>query len=402
MGVQSWTQGEGPLVPFAEGFRARLVALGHPQSSLKHYLVVMGQLDRWLAAEGRGAEELTPALAQQFLDDRRAAGKPRVPTLAGLTPLFEHLIERGVLAPVAAESTPLDDLLDGYRHHLVRDRGLTDTTVRRYLSFARRFLRARARRPGAETCGEGLTSAEVNAYLLEASTRLVVESAKREAADLRALLRYLYLTGLIDIDLGYAMPPVASWRGTSLPASMSSSDVDGLLATCDRSTTTGRRDLAVLVLLARLGLRSGEVAALELGDVDWRAGELVVRGKARRQDRLPLPVDVGEVLVDYLRESRPPCACRQVILTLYAPFRPIHPSTITSVVYRACRRAGLPRVGGHRLRHALATEMLRQGGDLLEIAQVLRQSDLGTTAGYAKVDRCALRGVAQRWPGAGA
>jgi integrase len=135
--------------------------------------------------------------------------------------------------------------------------------------------------------------------------------------------------------------------------------------------------------------------------VDWRAGEIVVRGKARRQDRLPLPIEVGEALVAYLQDGRPSCACPQLILTLHSPPRPIHPSSITRVVYRACGRAGLAPVGGHRLRHALATEMLRQGGNLIEIAQVLRQSDLGTTSGYAKVDRVALRSVAQTWPGAG-
>jgi integrase len=180
---------------------------------------------------------------------------------------------------------------------------------------------------------------------------------------------------------------------------MSTADVDALLQSCDPSTASGRRDRAILVLLARLGLRSGEVAALQLGDVNWRAGEILVRGKARRQDRLPLPVEVGEALVAYLTDGRPSCEYPQLILTLHAPPRTIHPSSITNVVYRACRRARLPRVGGHRLRHGLATEMLRQGGDLIEIAQVLRQSDLGTTSGYAKVDRVALRTVAQAWPG---
>jgi site-specific recombinase XerD len=236
--------------------------------------------------------------------------------------------------------------------------------------------------------------------MLEASSRLVVESAKREASDLRALLRFLYLDGVLDTDLGGAMPPVATWRGTRLPATMSAADVDAVLDSCDRSTVTGRRDRAILVLLARLGLRSGEVAALQLGDVDWRAGEIAVRGKARRRDRLPLPDEVGEALAAYLTGGRPRSECPQLILTLYAPPRPVHPSSITSVVYRACRHAGLARVGGHRLRHALATQMLRRGGDLTEIAQVLRQSDLGTTSGYAKVDRAALRTVTRTWPGA--
>jgi integrase/recombinase XerD len=340
-------------------------------------------------------------VAGQFLAFRRAGGHRRVPTLAALAPLFDYLRNQQVLPPEQlAAPTHRDELLARYRRHLVSDRGLTPSTVLRYERFARRFLAGRASRTGGGTGAEGLASGEVSAWMLEASSRLVVESAKREAADLRALLRFLYLDGILDSDLGGAMPPVAAWRGTRLPETMSAADVDAVLDSCDRSTVSGRRDRAILVLLARLGLRSGEVAALRLGDVDWRAGEITVRGKARRRDRLPLPAEVGEALVAYLAGGRPGCECPQLILTLYAPPRPVHPSSVTSVVYRACRRAGLARAGGHRLRHALATEMLRRGGDLIEIAQVLRQSDLGTTSGYAKVDRAALRTVARAWPGA--
>lgn len=394
-----WIRGDGPLVPFAEAFRVELEEAGHPSGSVKHYLLLMGRLNRWLVAEEIGVESLTTSVAQDFLDSKRDAGQGRVLTLASLRPLFSCLERASVLAPEApVEPTPLDSLLADYRRHLIDDRGLTTTTVRRYESFARRFLSERAGRTGTEGGFEGLTSVEVNKFMLDASARLVVESAKREAADLRALLRYLYLCGALDVDLGTAMPPVATWRGTALVPTMCATDVDRLLASCDRSSRTGRRDFAVLVLLARLGLRSGEVAALELDDLDWRIGELVVRGKARRRDRLPLPDEVGEALVDYLAHGRQSSTSRRVILTLYAPFQPICPCSITNIVYRACRAAGLPKVGAHRLRHALATEMLRQGGDLLEIAQVLRQSDLGTTAGYTKVDRVALRSVAQPWP----
>lgn len=403
MGKNCWINGQGPLVEFAKAFRTELLATGYHPDTVKSHLLLMGQLNDWLHVEDLGAADLTPGVAQRFLDARRAAGKRRVPTLRSLTSLFAHLRSQGVLAPEQlAEPTPLELLLAGYHRHLVQDRGLTASTVRRYERFARRFLASRAARTGGQTGADALSSHEVNVYLLEASSRLVVGSAKREAADLRALLRYLYVTGVLEIDLGTAMPPVAAWRGTSLPVTMSTAEVETLLASCDRSTRSGCRDRAVLVLLARLGLRAGEVAALELGDIDWRAGEITVRGKARRRDRLPLPVEVGEALVGYLRDGRPRCASRRLILSLQAPARPIHPSTITSLVYRACQRAGLARVGAHRLRHALATEMLRRGGDLLEIAQVLRQSDLGTTAGYAKVDRAALRLVARRWPGVGA
>ena len=360
----------------------------------------MGQLDRWLSGERLAAGDLTPGVAGRFLASRRARGQRRVPTLASLAPLFDYLRNQHVLPPEQIKvATGQGELLARYRRYLLNGRGLAPGTVLRYERFARRFLTGRAARTGGETGAEGLTSAEVSAWMLQAGSRLTVESAKREAADLRALLRFLYLDGILAADLGGAMPPVATWRGTRLPQTMSAADVDAVVGSCDRSTVSGRRDRAILVLLARLGLRSGEVAALRLGDVDWRAGEITVRGKARRTDRLPLLDEVGEALVAYLTGGRPRSECPQLILTLYAPPRPIHPSSITNVVYRACRRAGLARAGGHRLRHALATEMLRRGGDLAEIAQVLRQSDLGTTSGYAKIDRAALRTVSRPWPG---
>jgi site-specific recombinase XerD len=320
--------------------------------------------------------------------------------MRALLPLFDHLRERQVLAPEQQPSaTPLEELLGRYCHYLAEDRGLAPLTVLRYLRMARRFLIRRAGQTGDATGTDGLDGTEINGYLLECCSRLVVESAKREAADLRSLLRFLYLQGITVTDLGLAMPPVAGWRDTLLPATMTVAEVAALLEGCDRSRPGGLRDFAVLSLLGRLGMRSGEVASLRLGDIDWRAGELLVRGKARRDDRLPLTVEAGEAIVAYLRHGRPASQCPQVILTCYAPFRGIHPSSITRVVYRACRRAGLAAVGGHRLRHALATEMLRQGGDLVEISQVLRHRDLATTAVYAKLDRASLRTVARPWPG---
>ncbi|MGH2718017.1 MAG: tyrosine-type recombinase/integrase, partial [Actinomycetota bacterium] len=211
-----WIRGEGPLVPLAEAFRFVLREVGHPAVVVKKHLVLMGQLNRWLAAKSIGAEALTAGLAQEFLNDRRASGTPQVPTLVTLKPLFDCLRRQHAIAPEPpTEPTPLEELLDRYRRHLVKDRGLTATTVRRYDNFARRFLAERARRSGTPTGVEGLASAEVNAYLLEAASRLSIESAKREAADLRALLRYLYVAGMLEADLGTAMPPVAAWRGTA-------------------------------------------------------------------------------------------------------------------------------------------------------------------------------------------
>jgi site-specific recombinase XerD len=373
---------------------------GYSSRSVRERVQVVGRLNRWLVLEGLSVAEFTPQRAEQFLVAWRAAGQQRVPTMRTLVPLFDHLREQRVLAPEQAlPVTPLAELLGRYGRYLVHDRGLAPLTVLRYLRMARRFLVRRASQTGGETGVEGLDGAEINGYLLECCSRLVIESAKREAADLRALLRFLYLQGLTATDLGSAVPPVAGWRDTRLPATMTTTQVAALLDSCDRSRPAGLRDLAVLSLLARLGLRSGEVAALQLGDIDWRAGEILVRGKARRDERLPLTVEAGEAIAAYLRHGRPPSQCPKAILTCYAPFRGIHPSSITRVVYRACRRAGLPPVGGHRLRHALATEMLRRGGDLVEISQVLRHRDLATTSVYAKLDRTALRTVARPWPG---
>jgi integrase len=202
------------------------------------------------------------------------------------------------------------------------------------------------------------------------------------------------------VPLATAVPPVAGWHDVGVPVAVTASDVERLLDSCDRSTPTGMRDFAILMLVARLGLRSAEVGRLELGDIDWRAGDLVVRGKASQRDRLPLPYDVGEAISEYLTKVRPTTPLRRVFLAVKAPMREIRPDLVSDITRRACDRSGLPRVGAHRLRHSLATEMLRRGAALVEVSQVLRHRDLATTAIYAKVDIDTLRNLAQPWPGA--
>lgn len=213
------------------------------------------------------------------------------------------------------------------------------------------------------------------------------------------LLRFLHVRGYTPRSLAESVPGVAGWRETTIPPTMPQADIEQLLESCDRSTVDGARDHAMLVLLARLGLRSIEIARLRLEDLDWRAGDLLVRGKARRDDRLPIPDDVGAALAGYLA-LRGRQDSRSVFLTLRAPRRPIRADLVGDVVQRHCRQAGVPHVGPHRLRHTLATEMLAAGAALSEISQVLRHSDLATTAIYAKVDLGRLRQVARPWPGA--
>lgn len=400
MGRVSWTRGDTPLAPFGDGYREVLADRGYTPGSAKHHVLLMGQLSRWMDSGRLDVGQLSWERVDEFLAARRAGGRRRELTRRSVEPLMSYLHDLGVVPPAALPApTATEELLARYAMYLVDDRGLAPSTVKRYVRMARRFLNERSSRVGG-TGTEDLDAEEVLTYLRQTVLRLSVGSAKREAADLRSLLRFLYRDRIVEVDLGTALPPVAGWRDTTVPPTLAATEVTALLDSCDRDRPGGIRDFAILTVLARLGLRSGEVAGLVLADIDWRAGEMVVRGKARRLDRLPLPVDVGEAIAAYLRAGRPPSGSRCVFLTNYAPARPIHPSSITNVVYRACRRAGVGQVGPHRLRHALATDMLRQGAKLVDVSQVLRHQDLATTAVYAKVDFATLSRVAQPWPGA--
>ena len=235
-------------------------------------------------------------------------------------------------------------------------------------------------------------------FVLREAPRRSVRSAEMVVVALRALLRFLHVHGLIAEPLAEAVPSVAR-RREDLPRSLPAGQVTLLLDGCDRATPTGRRNYAILLLLSRLGLRRGEVAALCLDDVDWRAGEIVVHGKGSRLDRLPLPCDLGEAIVDYLRHGRPRVTDRALFINACAPLIGISRGCVTDVVRYACMRAGIGLVGAHRLRHTVATELLRHGAGLIEIGQVLRHQDQTTTAVYAKVDRAALSPLALPWPG---
>jgi site-specific recombinase XerD len=207
------------------------------------------------------------------------------------------------------------------------------------------------------------------------------------------------LDGVISSSLGEVVPSVAHWGGASLPRAVTPEHLAAMLASCDRNRVKGKRDYAILVLLSRLGLRAAEVAALCLEDIDWRAGEIVVHGKGRSEERLPLPSDVGAAAADYLRRGRPVCPQRrEVFLRLVAPCRGLASQGVSEVVRAASERAGVGSFGAHRLRHTAGTEMLRAGASLPEVAQVLRHRSIATTVIYAKVDHLALRELAMPWP----
>jgi site-specific recombinase XerD len=393
----------GPLAVHAEAFREELVLLGYTPGSREMQMLLMARVSRWLVGEGLAGRDLSTVRVERMLAAWRAAAAPgaRVPTARSLVALLAHLRSEGVLAAEAlCPRSPLEDLLADYRGHLSRDRGLAPRTILRYEVTARRFLEERRAAGGGVTGAEVLTGGEVTSFLLGECSRVSVGSAKGRVAELRSLLRFLHLRGVTAGCLAASVPPVAGWHDQRLVATLSAREVTAILESCDTSTATGARDYAVLLVLARLGLRAAEVAGLELADLDWRAGEIVVSGKGARIDRLPLPHDVGEAIAAYLTRWRPRAGLGTLFVTRYAPWRQMHVNTVSRTVRFACKRAGLPPVTAHRLRHALASELLRRGATLQDIAQVLRHRDLATTAAYAKVDRDALRELAAPWPGA--
>jgi site-specific recombinase XerD len=302
-----------------------------------------------------------------------------------------------VVEPPPAVRAPVDEVADEFRRWMLGERGLAAATIDRYEKTAIRFL---SLLPGDDLVvaigamtGETLTSF----LLAEVGRGVRLGSLQGRVAELRSLCRFLYAAGLTDRMLAGAVPPVPGWKLTRVPPRMTSGDVGALLHSCDGSTSTGKRDLAMLMLLARLGLRAGEVAGLGLDDLDWRSGEFVVPGKIGGHDRMPLPADVGEAVAAYL-SVRPRSAARTVFLTAIAPYRRLGKTAVSQMVWRRCARAGVAAVRAHRLRHALASDLLEQGASLPAISQVLRHRDLATTAVYAKVDHAKLRELAQPWP----
>jgi site-specific recombinase XerD len=391
----------GPLAEYADGFRVELDRLGYTAMSREYKVNQVGRLSRWMAAQRLGASDLDHARLAEFLATM-ATPRRRPPTVAAMKPLLDFLRAQGVLAgdtECAAPRGPVDELVDDYHRWMTADRALAGRTIGRYETTARRFLAGRVTAAGSGAGADGVTAGAVTAFLLaEVSRGLARGSLQGRVAELRSLLRFLYLKGFLDTQVARAVPPLPGWKDTAVPPRLATAQIQALLDSCDRATATGMRDYAMLTLLARLGLRAAEVAGLSLDDMRWRAGEVVVRGKGRREDRLPLPADVGDAVTCYALEARPHAESRTLFLTVMAPHRPLWSTAVSQVVWRQSLRAGLAPMRAHRLRHALATDLLDRGVRLPEIAQVLRQRDLATTAVYAKVDHTTLRQLALPWP----
>lgn len=388
----------GTLEVHAPGYRRELARRGYSPWTVLRHIHLMAHVSRWLVENGVEPAKFDAERVELFLAARRAGGYARSLSQRALMPLLEYLQEHGVTPepPPTAPAGPRGKLLEGFVGYLTSERGLAELTVVGYRRVAASFLSSC---PFEGDALASLTVAQVNAFLLTECQRRSTGSANNIVIALRALLRFLYLHDHIAAPLADAVPWVAKWRDGGRSKALTDSQVANLLASCDRRTAAGRRDFAILTVLARMGLRAGEAASLTIDNFVWRAGEVVVAGKGRRHDRLPLPSDVGQAVADYCRRGRPRNGCRELFLHARAPYTAMSASALSDVVRRASRRAGIAPVRAHQLRHSTASAMRRAGASLFEIGQVLRHRHPATTAVYAKDDLDALAGIARPWPG---
>ena len=391
----------GPLGPFAAGFVDDMRRQGFGPVAVRKHTGLVAGLSGWLMAEDLALSGLSSEVAERFCAARREAGHTYLLTIKALDPLLGYLRGLGVAPPASPSASvgPVEEFLSRFRRYLEQERGLVPAAARGYVDKVRPFVARFVGPDGLELWRVDV--AEVRGFVVDVCPRLGRRSAQLTVVALRSLLRFLHLDGVIDRSLAGAVPSVFAPRLSGLPKRLEAEQVDALFASCDTATTIGVRDLAILTVLARLGLRAAEVAGLSLDDVDWRAGDLIVRGKGERSERLPLPHDVGETIVRYLRHGRPGSAQdRAVFVRVRAPHHRLSPGGVTYVVEAAALRAGLGQIHAHRLRHTAASEMLRAGATLPEVGQVLRHRHARSTTIYAKVDREALRQIARPWPGA--
>lgn len=389
---------EGPLAIHIDIFAEQLTRQGYSIATARDKLRLIAHLSRWLDRSKLSVKDLNEACIERFRCYRRRQGWVDRHAASTCKALLEQLREASVVtaSPDLREDNEQRRIEDDYKEYLTRERGLASATIVNYTAIARDFVAAGPMLP------DTLCPTDIDAFIRRCSRRLSRRRLQLVVTALRSFLRYLQQRGTISAELATAVPTVANWRRADVPRTITPQQVETLLATCDPATTAGRRDRAILLLLARLGLRASEVVAMRFDDIDWAAGTFIVRGKGSRREPMPLPEDVGQALADYLCDGRPACASRRVFVRLCAPYRGLkNASSLCDIVKRALARAGInaPFKGAHLLRHSLATRLLASGASLAEIGELLRHERLETTQIYAKLDLGALRSLAQPWPG---
>ena len=389
------------LGPQIDTFVSVVYDLGYSPSTIRTQLMILVSLTRWVQKNKVDIFHMNENITNRFLFESGRKGSGRRGDNKTLRCFLDHLRTEGLIdsPPSTFDDSPLTSIKNRYEHFLLKERGLSALTTSRYWLILRPFL--------IERFGDGpllfreLGQQDINRFLLRHAHETTPKVAQLMVSTLRSFFRFLFRYGETKRDLSAIVPTVPSWRLTEVPKYLNPDELETILEACDRTTSVGRRDYSILLLLARLGLRAGEVVALTLDDINWRTAELTVRGKGQFCDCLPLPHEIGKTLAIYLRDDRPICSSRRIFLRMKAPFRGFKDSTtVSTIVRRAVQKSGLntPSKGAHLLRHSLATGMLRDGASMAEIGELLRHRSPNSTEIYAKVDIEGLRSIARPWP----
>ena len=390
----------GPFTRHLYSYARELRDQGYSVASGRRQLLLVADFGQWLKQNGIRVAQIKLKHLVKF-KKYHARKQPIMKEHAAVLRRFLDLLRRKGAIPkeVVPSMSRAEQLTQEFLLYLQKERGLAATTIESRRQIVVRFLHSYLTEERGDLTG--LSAEVVVGFVRREAAKVSPKGATQLTTSLRSFLHYARYQGYIQNDLAAVVPAVASWSMQSIPRSLPKKQVERVLISCNRQTAIGRRDYAILLLLARLGLRAGEVASLSLDDIDWQAGSISVHGKSGHRPRLPLPDDVGEALAEYLRDGRPRLDSRVVFLSGNAPLRPIRSSVVTDVVKRQLERAGVdsPRKGAHQFRHGLATEMLRQGASLGEIGELLGHRHPDTTAIYAKVDLVSLQALAMPWPG---
>ncbi len=392
----------GPLEPHISAFTSLLSEKGYTNYSIKGKIRLVAKFSRWLDQQNLRIDDLNPELFDHFIKYQRTADPVRRGDPATLKLLLRHLNDADIIlsSAIKTDDNPFRQIENGFAQYLSHERGLSPETLTTYIPLVRCFL-SDCFKAGTIRL-EKLCPKDIIAFILSYTKSVKRTTAKLMVTSLRTFFRYLFLRGHISTDLAAFVPAISDWRLTGLPKSLEPRQIECLLNSCDQSTKVGQRDYTILLLLARLGLRAGEIVKMTLDDINWDVGELIIRGKGPRKDKMPIPYDVGEALAAYLQHGRPACPSRCVFIRARAPYQGFSSSVaVCDIVQRALLRAGInsDHKGAHLLRHSLATNMLRKGASLTEIGEILRHQLPDTTELYTKVDIVSLRSLAQPWSG---
>jgi integrase/recombinase XerD len=391
----------GPAADYIDGFANWLHGCGYAPATIDTMLRCLAGWTDWMLASGFSAQELLQGFeaCKVALQQKRrvlySRGANRQ-SLTAATVFIRFLRQRGELPPpvIPPSASDLWPVLGEFRSWMYKHRGLTETT----LDIYQRTLVGLCTALGDDA--HAYSAEALRAFVLDRARPHGIQSAKSITVAVRSFLRFLGVTGRCPPGMEHAIPGFACWQLSAVPRFLVPEDIERVIGSCP-DDANGLRDRAVLLLLARLGLRASEVAQLKLADIDWRHGGITVCGKGRRQESLPLPQEVGDAILLYLNQGRPSLQVPEVFTTVLAPLRTLTRASVTHIVRSALRRAGVksPINGAHVLRHSAATAMLRQGASLADVGAVLRHRSPMTTAHYAKVDFALLSEMAKPWPG---